>query len=423
MKWTSLLILIFSFSAFSQRQDTRFKLVTLAKDCSTPLMRSRHLFKNHFAVQAPFEHLKDHPCVKKVRPNFVRRSFLGDEHNPGFEIPFPQWGYRSFEDPKVKVQWAFRDPDKGGMGVHLAYASFPLPKEFPEVVVAVVDSGLDYTHEDLRLNLWINKKEIPGNGKDDDKNGIVDDIYGLNTLTRTKTGAPTGDPWMNHPHGTHVAGIIGATQNNKIGISGVAPVKIMGIKTVPAQGDETDLDVIDSFLYAAKMGASIINGSFGKAKSPDSSLVNEAIDYVGQTYGTLIVVASGNEEWDLEKRPSFPAVLPSDYLLVVAAHNFNESFTGYSNYGPRHVDILAPGTFIYSLWDQNRYSYSEGTSMAAPYVAGAAALLKIHAPKLGPLEIKQILMDYSVKWPAYKDKVGSSGRVDLTQALEYIYSL
>ncbi len=146
-------------------------------------------------------------------------------------------------DPKLSRLWAFKDSDDNGMSVLKTYKEFGTVKNQEPIIVAVVDTGVDYNHEDLRDIMWVNTGEIPGNGIDDDGNGYVDDIHGINTLIRDSEGNATGDMMDDHSHGTHVSGTIAATQNNGIGIAGVASnVRIMGIRSVPSRGDETDVD-------------------------------------------------------------------------------------------------------------------------------------------------------------------------------------
>ena len=151
-----------------------------------------------------------------------------------------------------------------GMNTEKAYKTLKKRKS-STVIVAVIDSGIDIEHKDLQGKIWTNTDEIPNNGIDDDNNGYIDDIHGINTLVRDAQGRASTNTMASHWHGTHVAGTIAATQNNGIGIAGVANnVKIMAIRTVPDDSDELDSNIVESYLYAAKMGAKVINCSFGK---------------------------------------------------------------------------------------------------------------------------------------------------------------
>ena len=168
-----------------------------------------------------------------------------------------------FNDPYIRTQYALYDFEKHGMSVVRTFNNRRSSPE-KEVIVAVVDTGVDYTHQDLPM--WTNENEIPSNGIDDDGNGYIDDIHGINTLVRDENGNATMEVMDAHNHGTHVSGSIAAIQNNGIGIAGIASkAKIMAIRTVPNRSDETDVDVTEAFIYAAKNGAKIINCSFGKS--------------------------------------------------------------------------------------------------------------------------------------------------------------
>jgi subtilisin family serine protease len=222
-----------------------------------------------------------------------------------------------------------------------------------------------------------------------------------------------------HSHGTHVSGSIGATQNNGKGVAGIASnVKIMGIRTVPNSSDELDVDVIEAFLYAAKMGAKIINCSFGKNKNEGGMAVSETIEHIRDEYGVLVVAAAGNSSRSIDSRLTYPASFPNDNLLVVASTSSNGRFSYFSNYGFKNVDVAAPGSGILSTTPNNRYSSMSGTSMASPNTAGVAAEVLSHFPNLSPVELKKVLMDSVTKSSRYRGKTVSEGRVDLQKALE-----
>ena len=292
--------------------------------------------------------------------------------------------------------------------------------EKEEVIVAIVDTGIDYKHEDLLNNIWINKDEIPNNKKDDDGNGYIDDYYGINTLIRDSNGKATSDPMDKHGHGTHVAGIIGAVQNNGKGVVGISEkVKLMGIRTVPGRGDEKDVDVIEAFIYAAKNGAKIINCSFGKNHNEGGKSVQEAIDYIFKEYGTLVIAASGNSRRNIDKRPVYPASFTNENLLVVASSQQGRGLSYFSNYGIESVDLAAPGSSILSTYPGNRYVSLSGTSMASPVAAGVAAELLSRNNKLDGKEIKEILIQSVSPVKSYKGKLLAAGRVDLENSLKY----
>lgn len=429
-----------------------------------------------------------------------------------------------------------------GMSVDKVYSELLKGKTSTPVIVGIVDSGVDIEHEDLKSVIWTNKKEIPGNKIDDDKNGYVDDINGWNFLgnitkenyeyeriinnkklvdeatylkakaindgkieeanqtkfqielalngtkkadeTLTKLlGKPTytaeeldkiestdqevvqsvaimkqmlayglsvadlkkeiekelesyikvqsgenlktnyrkilgdnpdnikdtkyGDNNVMGPdkeeilHGTHVAGIVAQVRNNKIGGDGIANnVQILTVRAVP-DGDEYDKDIALGIRYAVDNGAKVINGSFGKAFSPHKQWVYDAIKYA-ESKDVLIVHAAGNDAKDIDKEDNFPndsddkVTEFADNMITVGALNFEYGtnvVADFSNYGKLNVDVFAPGVKIYASTPNNTYQFLQGTSMAAPNVAGVAALIRSYYPTLTAKQVKRILME------------------------------
>ena len=429
-----------------------------------------------------------------------------------------------------------------GMSVDKAYAELLKNKKGDKVIVAVIDSGMDLKHEDLDDVLWTNTKEKPGDGKDNDGNGYIDDIHGYNFLgesyneqleaarivklklsdavnqakarlevdenyekavsekqrleqisqtvknadaaVKTALGKDTytkedlagitpkdeamqqsvgvltqmfnfadsipelmeqledginyfadqanynynvdfdgravvgDDPYditdtkygngnpqsreEGESHGTHVAGIIAAERDNGKGVNGVANnVALMSIRAVP-NGDEYDKDIALAIRYAVDNGAKVINASFGKSYSPNAEWVYDALKYAA-TKDVLFVHAAGNDGANLDdpSKPNFPndqvdnSAEFSDNVLTVGALSPKygpEMVAQFSNYGDINVDVFAPGGEIYSTMPNNKYDYNSGTSMAAPAVAGVAALIRSHYPKLSASQVKQIIM-------------------------------
>tara|TARA_R110002049_G_scaffold174490_1_gene341690 strand:- start:2650 stop:4299 length:1650 start_codon:yes stop_codon:yes gene_type:complete len=473
-----------------------------------------------------------------------------------------------------RKNWAHLDLIKDtipGMSVDKAYTEIIKNKKGNTVIVAVVDSGIDIDHEDLNDVIWTNEDEIPNNGKDDDKNGYVDDVHGWNflgdgyyeqlefvrilasgdtsnpdykraqaeydkeyqkyselinqyteykanlaqfiqqitsadesitdhlnkkdytkkdveaikttdqqllesikimkyvyslrftsaanaklelsdelkqinegleqfndrlnyNLNKNYKGRVNGDDpddmstkyygngnvkpmKKSESHGTHVAGIIAAERNNGKGANGVANnVKIMSVRSTP-RGDEYDKDVALAIRYAVDNGASIINTSFGKYYSPHSDWVREAIAYAGAK-DVLIVNASGNDAQDIDKKEVYPndavGVAPEVSDTFISVGSLEPKYgsgmvAGSSNYGKVNVDVFAPGAKIYSTTPENEYDTKGGTSMAAPAVAGVAALIRSYYPKLSAAQVKQILMDSGL---AVKTKVVVGGNTD-----------
>jgi subtilisin family serine protease len=252
-----------------------------------------------------------------------------------------------------------------------------------DIIVAVIDSGVNYNHEDLAANMWRNPGEIPGNGIDDDHNGLVDDVFGCNAVART------GDPLDDHGHGTHVAGIIGAVGNNNIGVSGVAwQVKIMACKFMIPVTDATTGEIdangdtshaIYCIEYAISNGARIMNNSWGGTN--ESLGLKEAI-MDAEAAGVIFVVAAGNEATNNDLTNSFPACCQVANLVSVGAIDRLGQPADFSNYGATNVHLFAPGVGILSTSFQSNTAYEpmNGTSMAAPVVSGALALVLANAP-------------------------------------------
>ncbi|MBN7809912.1 S8 family peptidase [Algoriphagus sp. H41] len=457
------------------------------------------------------------------------------------------------------MHWGHLDLAKDtvpGMSVDRAYEELLKKKKGQPVIVAVVDSGIDLDHEDIKDVLWVNKGETPGDGIDNDGNGYVDDVHGYNFLgesyheqmelariIRLKLGdealqteaqaalqeelpeaketlpqleqieqfvkmaheniqkelgkeyysladlekyqpkspqqeqfvgllkqvmgmgqdIPTalkdlndgityykgqleyhlnvnfdgrtavgddpydysdqkygnGNPDIRDPeesHGTHVAGIIAAARGNKKGVDGVAKnVSIMSVRTVP-DGDEYDKDVALAIRYAVDNGAKVINASFGKAFSPNAEWVYEALEYAASK-DVLFVQAAGNDGKDLDdpENKNFPNdnklnTVPEfvDNVITIGAltSNFDSGMiASFSNYGKKNVDIFAPGDKIYSTMPNDGYEFQGGTSMAAPAVAGIAAMIRSYYPELSAAQVKQIIMQSGIA-PQIKVNVG-----------------
>ena len=239
----------------------------------------------------------------------------------------------------------------------------------PDVVVAVIDTGVDYTHPDLITSMWVNMGEIPDNGIDDDGNGYIDDIHGVDVI------ANNGNPMDDHGHGTHVAGIIGAA-NNKEGIVGVAyNTKIMAVKAGQASGVFNQSDIAEAILYAAANGADVINMSFGGTAT--SLTVQDALATAYTR--SVLVAAAGNDGASNQDFPFFPAAY--SYVLGVMSisdKNWESSFSNfdYAKFNYVEYEVYAPGEKVLSTFPNGRYISLNGTSMAAPIVSGIAALLR-----------------------------------------------
>ncbi len=250
------------------------------------------------------------------------------------------------------------------------------------VIVGVLDTGVDYNHPDLSANIWRNSNELAGNGVDDDHNGYVDDTKGWDFANND------ANPMDDNGHGTHVAGTIGASGNNAIGVTGVAwRVLLMPLKFMDASGSGSLSDAIEGINYARSMGAKIINASWGGGGF--SSALQQAISRF-QSAGGIFVAAAGNESSNNATTAAYPANY--DGVISVGASTRTDSLASFSNYGT-NVDIVAPGASILSTLPNNRYGSLSGTSMAAPHVSGALALLWGQNPTLSASAITNALLN------------------------------
>jgi len=266
---------------------------------------------------------------------------------------------RTANDPFASQQWALNNIN--------AQTAWNYSTGSSSIIVAVIDTGVDYRHTDLAQNIWTNTREIAGNGRDDDANGFVDDVRGYDFANND------ADPMDDNGHGTHVAGIIGAVGNNGVGATGTNwNVKIMPVKFMSASGSGYLSNAVKSVNYAVQMGAKIVNNSWGGG-GYDQAMASAITN--AQNQGVIFVVAAGNAANNNDANPQYPANYSNANVVSVAASDRNNNLSSFSNYGAGTVDIAAPGSSIISTTPNNTYSSYSGTSMASPYVAGAMALV------------------------------------------------
>lgn len=307
-------------------------------------------------------------------------------------------------DPMYSQLW--------GMQKVGAPTAWNLSKGSAEIIVAVTDTGVDYKHPELAANMWKNPGEIPGNGIDDDKNGFVDDVYGYDFSNKD------GDPFDDHGHGTHVSGTIGAVANNGQGVAGVNwTVRIQAVKCLSASGSGNSWDGAQAVLYAARSGARVINASWGcPGSSCYASYMVDAIRTFASA-GGLFVAAAGNAGSDNDAVPTYPGGYGEPNVVAVAATDSNDLLASFSNYGATKVHLGAPGVGILSTQPGNKYVSWNGTSMATPHVAGAAALyLSVH-PDAGFATLKEKLLGATDKVGALAGKTLSGGRLNVGRLL------
>lgn len=336
---------------------------------------------------------------------------------PPNDILFPeQWALQNTEGPDTAALegWKLRAQ------LHPALHA---------VKIGIVDTGIDYKHEDLRQSMWVNPKEIPDNGIDDDHNGIIDDVYGVNAVIADQ---PTGDPFDDYLHGTHVAGIIAARSNNHRGISGlfgkwtapdgalVKPQLVAG-KFLDNRGSGDLAGAVYVVLYMLAHDVKVMNHSWGAGK--DSELLRDVVKATERA-GAIWIVAAGNNGSDLEQRPLYPASYAynpvtrtgSRHVLAVAALSQDGTLAHFSNYGVQ-VQCAAPGDGIIATLPNNHYGYLSGTSMATPYTATVAAILYALDNSSDTSSIIQRIIDGSQPLDSLKQTVLGAGSLHLANTL------
>lgn len=315
-------------------------------------------------------------------------------------------------DPAFSTLWGLNNPG-GSSGK--ADADIDAPEAWDvstgtgKTLVAVIDTGVDYRHPDLAANMWKNPGEIAGNGKDDDNNGIIDDIFGADFYSND------GDPMDEHGHGTHVSGTIGAVGNNGIGVSGVNwNAKIMALRFLGPDGSGEISDAIKCLDYAVKMGAKISNNSWGGGGF--SQAFKDALTRAGAA-GHTFVAAAGNHSGNNDKSPSYPASYDNANVVSVAAMTSMDELASFSCYGKASVDIAAPGVGINSTLPGGTYGSYSGTSMATPHVVGALSLVMDANPGMTGADAVKKLLSSVDSLTILKDKVATGGRLNVAKAL------
>ena len=266
-------------------------------------------------------------------------------------------------------------------------------------------------HPDLEENIYTSEDKS-GDGKDNDKNGYVDDTHGFNAIKGKGSGKD------NNGHGTHVAGIVAAHGNNGTGVSGMCwSGKVVPVKFLDEDGRGSTSDAIAGIEYAVKQGIKIINCSFGT--NGKSEALHDAVDFA-QEKGVLLVVAAGNNGRNIDKDPVYPAAYDDSNILTVAASTSKDKLASFSNWGPEEVDVAAPGDGIRSTYLDGGYRVLDGTSMAAPFAAGLAALLKKQDSDLTFKDIRGAIRKHVDKPAGLAGKVAYDGRINARKALAAI---
>ena len=339
------------------------------------------------------------------------------------DVEFAEPNYRRYitsvipNDPLFDSQWAHENIQSG--------AAWEIQKGNESIIVALGDSGVDYTHKDLKDNVWTNDEEDwkasgPGyNGIDDDGDGYIDNYFGINAITGS------GDPMDDEGHGTHVAGIVGAEGNNSVGISGVNwHVSVMGVKFITIDGSGSIADEIEAIQFATSKGAKIFNMSFS------GSYFSEIERYaIANAKEVLFITAAGNERTDNDDMPSYPANYDLPNIISVAASNQSDDLAYFSNQGKNTVSVAAPGVSILSTLPGDDYGSLSGTSMATGYVTGLAALILAKSPYTSVANLKDRILRTVDTNANLQGKILTGGRINAYRALtesitgSYIYNI
>lgn len=323
-----------------------------------------------------------------------------------------QWGFHN-DGSNAPEQEGRVKPSKGIIGydaqVLEAWEQMKPPKK--QVVVAVIDSGIDVLHTELKDHLWVNEKEFNGSpGVDDDGNGFVDDINGYSFVDNS---ASLKDE---HGHGTHCSGVIAADHDNNIGVKGLAPgVKVLAVKIFDKNGSGPTEYAIKAIDYAVKMKVDVISASWGGG--PLNEVLKAAIENAARK-NILFVAAAGNDGTDNDVTPFYPANYDLENIVSVAAHHNAGNLAAFSNFGLKKVHISAPGQYILSTLPGNKYAVWSGTSMATPHVSAAIALLLEQEGNLPIAEIKDRLMQSSLPQLNWRKSLISLGRLNVLGLLQ-----
>ena len=353
------------------------------------------------STQSLLTQLKHFPEVIYAEPNFIYKAISSNTADPLFE---KLWGLSNTGN---------NEPDRNGgssgsvgvAGADInADKAWAITKGSKNVVIAVIDTGIDYNHDDLKGNIWVNTKEIAGNNKDDDGNGFIDDIHGWNAF------AKNGNPMDGNSHGTHCSGTIGAKHGNGVGVAGVMnDVSLMAVKFLSDEGSGNLADAVIAIDYATKMNVDIMSNSWGGGGF--SQALEDSIK-AAKAKGILFVAAAGNDGTNNDSAPHYPSNYQVDNVVSVAAHTNQDSLATFSCFGKRTVHVAAPGHNILSTTPGNTYKVYSGTSMATPHVSGVLGLYIAQNGRQDVKSVRDLLMATTFPAGAYRKSTIAGGRVD-----------
>jgi thermitase len=339
-------------------------------------------------------------AINKIQPieTILNQKTTGDDRYDML------WGLKNTGRNEPDRSGSSTTTERGVAGADVnAEEAWKISKGSRDIVIAVIDTGIDWRHEDLVSNMWVNSGEIPGNGIDDDGNGYIDDIYGWNAISNT------GNAMDGNGHGTHCAGTIGATHGNG-GIAGVmADVKLMAIKFLSDSGSGSLADAIKAIDYGTKMNVDIMSNSWGGGGF--SQALFDSIKAASDR-GIIFTAAAGNSSSNNDVRANYPSNYETENMVAVAAHAHTDQLASFSSFGRRTVHVAAPGRNILSTVPNDRYAVFSGTSMATPHVSGVLGLLLAQEGRMPHAQMIERLHATTVPVAAYRRTTISGGRVD-----------
>jgi subtilisin family serine protease len=430
-------------------------------DCRASISSAGHTVLRRFHFARSPRSKQNRRYLVRIRSGLkVEEALDAAQQLAGIEAAQPNYIYRALQPPDdtyYGLQWGLENV--GGDSAHTMY-DLPGPDPWvtgkdigweaaheiiegwslDPVIVGVIDTGIDFDHPDLAGIIWTNSDEVPGNGADDDSNGYVDDLNGWDYV------GDDDDPDDEDGHGTHVAGVIGAITNNGEGVAGIAEnVRLMPLRVLDSENSGYTSDIIDAIYYGIDEGARVLNNSWGGGDY-DSALESAIVD--AHAAGVLVVCAAGNDTSDNDATPHYPSSYGMENIISVAASTPWGSEASFSNWGQVSVDIAAPGDLIISTRPADgpigipelNYQIAiptadsplpwSGTSMAAPYVSGTAAILYGLGDELWPAiwptmtamermtAVKDRILERSSRWPALSGTTVTGGHLDLLDLVE-----
>lgn len=371
---------------------------------------------HHFAlkagesVEAAISELQQDPEVQYAEPNYIvhRQSTGVVEGQP---ISMAQAYEQSQSNDSNSSYVAYNSQTSAPIQDAEAWTAASSSSSLAPVIVAIIDTGVDYNHS-VFVNsgaIWTNTAEIPGNGIDDDHNGYVDDVRGWNFVSNTN--APMDDD----NHGTHVSGIVlGTTLDIRANPIAAAKIRIMPLKFLDSHGSGTTSDAVKAIYYAVNNGAKVINNSWG-----GGGFSNSLIDAIAFAYDHKVafIAAAGNASNNNDASPTYPANYSVPNMISVAATTDMDYFTDFSNYGAQTVHIASPGRSIYSTLPNNTFGSISGTSMAAPFVSGMAALMMRESPSMTGYQVKNLILSNGNTLSTLQNKTSTRARINVLNAL------